>query len=55
MKLSHGGARKGAGKKLKYGEETVNITIRVPKSLAKAIREMIKDFLKPFEVKKDKK
>ena len=31
-KENRGGKRAGAGPKFKYGEETINITLRIPKS-----------------------
>lgn len=48
---SHGGKRKGAGHPQKYGEETVNITFRVPKSKKDVFRKYgnakLKTWIKP--------
>ena len=38
-KKTQGGKRKGAGAKLKYGEETVPVVIRCPKSKVKEFRQ----------------
>lgn len=46
----HGGRRKGSGRKLKYGEETVNVLYRVPKSKESKFREMAEAFLKKYEI-----
>jgi hypothetical protein len=51
-KSKQGGARPGAGQKLKYGEATENITIRVPMSQKKAVRELVAGHLQQFQEKK---
>jgi hypothetical protein len=44
-KQAHGGPRKGAGRPAKYGEETTTVSFRVPTSLVKKIKKMIRDLL----------
>ena len=39
-----GGKRQGAGRKPLYDEETVRITVRVPKSKVNELRTFIKSF-----------
>jgi hypothetical protein len=46
-----GGIRKGAGQPLLYGEKTINITFRIPKSHKQEIKEYMYDFLKQFKSK----
>ena len=46
-----GGTRKGAGQPLLYGEKTINITFRIPKSHKQEIKEYMYDFLKQFKSK----
>lgn len=48
-----GGKREGAGQPLLYGEKTINITFRIPKSHKKEIKEYMYDFLKQFKTKLD--
>jgi hypothetical protein len=45
VKPTRGGARIGAGRKSKYGEPTVNITLRVPISHKDLIYKMVSDYL----------
>jgi len=54
-KIGSGGARPGAGgqKPLKYGEETVNLNIRVPKSKKAEIKTLVNKKLKTY-IKKPK-
>jgi hypothetical protein len=52
QKSKQGGARPGAGQKLKYGEATENITIRVPGSQKQAVRELVAGHLQQFQEKK---
>lgn len=40
-----GGARIGAGRKAKFGEETVRLGFRVPKSQVKAIKNLVNGYL----------
>jgi hypothetical protein len=55
-KGNHGGKREGAGPKFKYGEDTVNITLRVPVSKKAQVKEMIYSYLEQFKaVKSDAK
>jgi hypothetical protein len=44
-KKARGGYRANAGTKSKYGEQTENITFRVPASHKQAIREIVKKYL----------
>jgi len=48
MNKKSGGARKGTGPKLKFGEESVMIGIRVPKSKAQEIKDRIKIILEEY-------
>ena len=43
---THGGTRKGAGRKPKYDEPTVTISFRVPLSLVDKIKAYVKRLLK---------
>jgi hypothetical protein len=54
VKPTRGGARIGAGRKAKYGEPTINITLRVPVSHKDLIYKMVSDYLASlvFETKK---
>lgn len=47
-----GGIRPNSGRKFKYGEETVNITVRIPKTKVKDFRAMVKAWLDQFRTKK---
>ena len=47
--MKHGGKRKNAGRKEKYGEETVVIGFRCPKSKTKTLRILINKKLKTYE------
>lgn len=49
-KENRGGKRVGAGPKFIYGEETVNITLRIPKSKKEEIKKMIYSYLNQFKV-----
>lgn len=40
-----GGKRPGAGRKTRWGEETVTIAVRVPKSKAEEVKQLIKNFI----------
>jgi hypothetical protein len=51
-KENRGGKRVGAGPKFKYGEDTVNITLRVPLSKKAQVKEMIYSYLNQFKVVK---
>ena len=48
-----GGKRKGAGPKFIYGEDTCNITLRVPKSKKDEIKKMIDALLHQFKTIND--
>ena len=48
-KNTWGGKRAGAGKKSDYGEQTANITFRVPLSQKEIIREMVRQYLTKFK------
>ena len=49
-----GGSRKGSGAKLKYGEELHSVSIKVPKSRAIELREVMKRALKEYLILKPK-
>lgn len=44
-----GGKRPGSGPKLKYGEETVQVGFKCPKSKVKEFREHCQKFLKDLQ------
>lgn len=46
---THGGKRKGAGAKKKYGEETTTFSFRCPVSKVTTFKELIKNELKKLE------
>ena len=46
-----GGKRAGAGPPFKYGEDTCNITLRVPKSKKDEIKKMIYALLNQYKTK----
>lgn len=48
-KNKHGGARRGAGRKEKYGEPTVTVSFRVPLSKAPAIKTIVNKKLLSYE------
>lgn len=50
--MTAGGKRPGAGPKLKYGEPTENLVIRVPKSKKAAIKKVVLGELGKYLVKK---
>ena len=45
VKSTRGGVRAGAGRKPKYGEPTINITLRVPISHKLIIYKMVANYL----------
>jgi hypothetical protein len=45
-KETRGGARKGTGPKLKYGEPTTTTAFRVPVSKVKEVRQVVDQMLK---------
>lgn len=47
-----GGVRPGAGRNLKYGEETTMYYCRIPASKKDDVDTLVKNFIKKFEVKK---
>ncbi len=51
-KQKRGGLRAGAGAPLKYGEALVHITARVPKSKSKFVKQLIKEQLNQWVIKK---
>jgi len=51
-KENRGGKRAGAGPKFKYGEETINITLRIPKSKKAQVKELLHAYLEQFKVVK---
>lgn len=52
-KENRGGKRAGAGPKFIYGEDTINITLRIPKSKKEEIKKMIYSYLNQFKVARD--
>lgn len=46
----HGGLRDNSGRKLKYGEDTCNITFRCPVSKTDALRKIVNAQLKKWIV-----
>ena len=52
-KENRGGKRVGAGPKFKYGEDTCNITLRVPVSKTEEIKKVIYAYLNQFKVSRD--
>lgn len=51
-KSTHGGARKGSGPRLKYGEPLKMISIKVPVSKISEVKDLIKEKLKTYQVAK---
>jgi hypothetical protein len=54
-KKGSGGARSSSGRPLKYGEQTVNYSKRVPKSLFAKISKIVDIEVNNFEILKIKK
>jgi hypothetical protein len=52
--MTSGGFRKNARRPLKYGEPTVNLVIRVPKSKKTAFKKLVEDELQKLIIKKQK-
>lgn len=48
--MTSGGYRKNAKRPFKYGEPTVNLVMRVPKSKKLKIKKIVNDELKKYEV-----
>lgn len=44
-KTTHGGAGRGQGRHLKYGEETKNVTFRCPVSKIEQLKKLVNDVL----------
>jgi hypothetical protein len=44
-KSTHGGAGRGQGRHLKYGEETKNVTFRCPVSKIEQLKKLVNDAL----------
>jgi hypothetical protein len=42
---THGGARKGAGRKPKFKKETTTIAFRVPVNLVAKVKKLVSEFL----------
>lgn len=54
-KTSQGGKREGAGRKLKYGEPTKKVQVRMPESKVDVIKTRInEEILKDYLVNKEK-
>ena len=54
-KENRGGKRENAGPKYIYGEETCNITLRVPKSKKEEIKKIIYSHLDQYKHKRSAK
>lgn len=54
-KENRGGKREGAGPKFKYGEETSNITLRVPNSKKAEVKRLVYAYLEQYTNKKSAK
>jgi len=52
-KENRGGKRVGAGPKFIYGEDTCNITLRIPTSKKEEIKKVIYSYLNQFKVSRD--
>ena len=52
-KENRGGKRAGAGPKFIYGEDTCNITLRIPASKKEEIKKGIYSYLNQFKVARD--
>jgi hypothetical protein len=50
-KDNRGGKREGAGPPLKYGETTVNVTLRVPISRKAEVKELVYSYLEKYKIK----
>ena len=48
-----GGKRAGAGPPFKYGETTVNITLRIPASKKEDIKRLVYAYLQQYKTKND--
>jgi hypothetical protein len=46
-----GGKREGAGHPFLYGETTVNITFRVPKSRKQELKDLVYSYLNDYKTK----
>ena len=45
IKLTRGGTRQGSGAKLKYGEPTIMVSFRIPKSKKNHVENLVKFYL----------
>jgi hypothetical protein len=52
---NRGGKREGAGPKFVYGEETINITFRIPKSRKQGVKDTVYSYLQQFKHKRSAK
>lgn len=54
-KPKHGGSRKGAGRKLKYKEETSTVSFRLPLSLIPVVKKYVIELLSKHKPSKKMK
>lgn len=54
-KENRGGKRENAGPPFKYGEETCNVTLRIPKSRKDDVKILVYAYLQQYENKKSAK
>ena len=54
-KENRGGKREGAGPKFKYGEDTVNITLRVPITKKDDVKRLVYAYLEQYKNKRSAK
>lgn len=45
--MTKGGKRKGAGRKQKYGEATITVAFRIPKSKKEQVVSAVQQIIKP--------
>jgi hypothetical protein len=53
-KPKHGGKRPGAGRSLKFNEETTTVAFRIPVGLKEKVVETVQRMLKSYGKKKNK-
>lgn len=51
--MKHGGKRKNAGRKSKYGEKTVTVSFKCPESKSVEIKKLVTKKLKSYENRKN--
>jgi hypothetical protein len=48
-----GGKREGAGPPFKYGETTINITLRIPSSKKEEVKRLVYEYLHQFKINRN--